>query len=98
MLCPSTNALATPANDACASASPTNDSPFQTTNAPTMAQRIPTITVEASARCMNGKTNGSVSSRIRSGIADPGLVGVAAHVDGEEAVADPDERHPRTVG
>src|SRR6187551_235928 len=90
--------MATPANEACASASPTNESPFQTTNAPTTAQRTPTIRVAASARCMNGKRNGSSSRCGRSGIADPRRLAVASNVDGVVAVADLHQRHSRSVG
>src|SRR5215211_5997784 len=98
MLCPATKAMATPANEACANASPTNESPFQTTNAPTTAQSTPTISVAASARCMNGKRNGSINSRTRSSIADAGLLAVAPDVDRVVAVAYLNQRHPRSVG
>src|SRR5688500_7907366 len=98
MLVPLTNAMATPANDACANASPTNDSPFQTTNAPTTAHNTPTISVAASARCMNGNINGSISNWGISGIANPSRLTVAAHVDGVEAVTEAHQRHARAIG
>src|SRR5687767_8289167 len=98
MLWPATKATATPANEACASASPTNESPFQTTNAPTTAQSTPTIRVAARARCMNGKRNGSIRSRSRSGIADARRLAMAPDVDRVVPVADPNQRHPRAVG
>src|SRR4051812_13344440 len=97
MLCPVTKAMATPANDACASASPTNESPFQTTNAPTTEHKIPTIRVAARARCMKGKRNGSTNNRGGSSIADASRLGVTPHVDGVVAVAHPHQRHPRAV-
>src|SRR3712207_6651000 len=90
MLCPSTYADATPAKEAWARASPMNDSPFQTTNAPTTAHSIPIITVAASARCMKASWNGSRS-------AWPSSLMVRAGVDGEEPPPDLDQAHPRSV-
>src|SRR5207248_6221992 len=72
MLLRSNRARAMPAKDAWASASPMNASPFDTTKAPTTAQATATISVASSARCMNGKVSGSMSSRklalMRSGM------------------------------
>src|SRR6266540_3463559 len=98
MLRPNTNAMATPANDEWASASPINASPFQTTNAPMTAHSTPTITVEANARCMNANWYGSKRKRVTSAMRAPTLGVVVAGVDGEVPIADLDERHARAVG
>src|SRR6266536_4230382 len=90
MLLRSSSARAMPANEAWASASPMNASPFDTTKAPTTAQATATISVANSARCIKGKVSGSTTSRK--------LALMRSDIDGEMLRSDVERDDLRPIG
>src|SRR3990172_1049704 len=79
---PNVKAAATPANEACASASPTKAMPRTTTNAPTTALTTPTNATASSARCMNSNSSGSANQAQTPMVsnAEPSVMAVMVHV------------------